>query len=91
MTLILNKSYADSSNELEKTKQEFGSMPIFLYVTNKIGLGSLSHMIKMRRGKYEFAGELILRHFNRSTLILGAMYLVYIYFLTRFNTKIDWI
>ena len=38
MTLILNKSYADSSNELEKTKQEFGSMPIFLYDTNKIGL-----------------------------------------------------
>ena len=38
MTLFLNKSYADSSNELEKTKQEFGSMPIFLYVTNKIGL-----------------------------------------------------
>ena len=40
MILILNKSYADSSNELEKTKQAFGSMPIFLYVTNKIGLGS---------------------------------------------------
>ena len=66
MTLIFNKSYADSSNELEKTKQEFGSMPIFLYVTNKIGLGSLSHMIEMRRGKYEFAEDLILRHFNRN-------------------------
>ena len=79
MTLILNKSYADSSNELEKTKQEFGSMPIFLYVTNKIGLGSLSHMIEMRRGKYEFAGDLILRHFNRNTFWVQCTWCIFIF------------